>query len=315
LTLIWIIVGILALLLAAVIFVAWALSSMIVHPKVWDYYKCVDEEVSRGNFTREWFDGECKLEEFYLPSQYGYRLHCALWPHKQGACFEDGKARVAVIVHGYTYCLIGSLKYAAILHELGFDCVLYDHRNHGLSDKAPTTMGYYESRDLSTVCDWARERFGSDCVLGTHGESMGAATVMLHASQYPGLAFVIEDCGYSDLRAQLKHNVKQMYHLPYSPFVPLASLLSRLRGGVYFRNVVPVESVAKCDTLPMLFIHGEKDDFVPFPMVHEVYSAKPGKKQIKTFPNAKHAESFTSDPQEYRACVSAFLLDAGVIRA
>lgn len=312
-TLVWILVGILALVCVGTVFIAWRLSSMIVHPKIWEYDRCVDEEIQRGHFTREWFDTECKLEEFYLSSQYGYRLHCALWPHKDGVSFPDGKARAAVIVHGYTYCLIGSLKYAAILHELGFDCVLYDHRNHGRSDKAPTTMGYYESRDLSTICDWTRERFGRDCVLGTHGESMGAATVMLHASQYPGLSFVIEDCGYSDLRAQLKHNVKRMYHLPYAPFVPLASLFSKLRGGVFFRDVVPVDSVAKCDTLPMLFIHGEKDDFVPYPMVRTVYSAKHGKKQIQTFSNAAHAESYGSDPQQYRECVVAFLRDADVI--
>ncbi len=312
-TLVWILVAIFAFLLVGTIFISWALSSMIVRPKIWEYNKCVDEEVNRGHFSREWFDSECKLEEFSIPSRYGYNLHCALWPHKEGVSFPDGKARVAVIVHGYTYCLIGSVKYAAMLRELGFDCVLYDHRNHGRSDKAPTTMGYYESRDLSTVCGWARERFGQDCILGTHGESMGAATVMLHASQDPNLAFVIEDCGYSDLRAQLKNNVKQMYHLPYAPFVPLASLFSKLRGGVYFQDVAPVASVAKCDSLPMLFIHGEKDDFVPYPMVFEVYSVKQGEKEMKTFPNAVHAESFGSDPEEYRKCVSAFLHDVGVI--
>jgi fermentation-respiration switch protein FrsA (DUF1100 family) len=200
-----------------------------------------------------------------------------------------------------------------MLHELGFDCVLYDHRNHGLSSKAPTTMGYCEANDLSTVCDWARGRFGQDCVLGTHGESMGAATVMLHASQYPGLAFVIEDCGYSDLLAQLKQNVRKMYHLPYVPFVPLASLISRLRGGVFFHEVTPVDSVAKCDTPPMLFIHGEKDGLVPFSMVSEVFAAKPGEKQIRTFPNAAHAESFGSDPQGYHECVFAFLHGIGAI--
>ena len=312
-TLVWIIVGILAFLVVGIIVVSWVLSSMIVRPKTWEYAKCVDEEINRGNITQEWFDNECKLEEFSLPSQYGYRLHCAVWPHKEEVSFPDGKARVAVIVHGYTYCLIGSLKYASMLHDLGFDCVLYDHRNHGLSGKAPTTMGYFESKDLSTVCDWARERFGPDCILGTHGESMGAATVMLHASQYPDLSFVIEDCGYSDLRAQLKHNVKQMYHLPYFPFVPLASLFSKLRGGVYFHKVVPVDSVKKCDTLPMLFIHGEKDDFVPYSMVFEAYSAKAGKKEIKSFPNAAHAESYGSDPREYKDTVFSFLHDIDVI--
>ncbi len=267
-----------------------------------------------GKLTREWFDNECRLEEFTLPSEYGYNLHCALWPRAEGASFPDGRARVAVIVHGYTYCLIGSVKYATIFHALGFDCVLYDHRNHGLSDKAPTTMGYYESRDLSTVCGWARDRFGQDCVLGTHGESMGAATVMLHASQDPALAFVIEDCGYSDLRGQLRYNVRRMYHLPYFPFVPLAGVFSKLRGGVLFHTVVPKDSVERCADLPMLFIHGEKDDFVPYPMVHEVYAAKHGKKRIKTFPDAEHAKSYGSDPEGYRACVETFLGDIGVIR-
>ena len=312
-TVLWILLCVLAVLAIAVLFVSWKLSGMIVRPKVWDYCDCAGEEVKRGNFERGWFEEAFHPEEFTLHSQYGYDLHCALWPHPEGVSFPDGKPRVAVIVHGYTYCLIGSVKYARIFHDLGFDCVLYDHRNHGLSGKAPTTMGYYEARDLSAVCDWARERFGNDALIGTHGESMGAATVMLQASQDPALSFVVEDCGYSDLRAQLRHNVKQMYHLPYFPFVPLASLLARLRGGVPFKKVVPLDSVAKCDSLPMLFIHGEKDDFVPYEMVHENYGAKPGMREIKTFPEAEHAASFTSDPQGYRACVTSFLKDAGVI--
>ena len=312
-TVVWILLRILAALALVVFFIARKLSSMIVHPKTWKYSDCIGEEVNRGHFERDWFEREFRPEEFTLRSQYGYDLHCALWPHPEGSSFPDGKPRVAVIVHGYTYCLIGSVKYAKIFHDLGFDCVLYDHRNHGLSGKAPTTMGYYEARDLSAVCDWARERFGNDALIGTHGESMGAATVMLQASQDPALSFVVEDCGYSDLRAQLRHNVKQLYHLPYFPFVPLASLLARLRGGVPFKKVVPLDSVAKCDSLPMLFIHGEKDDFVPYEMVHENYGAKPGMREIKTFPEAEHAASFTSDPQGYRACVTSFLKDAGVI--
>lgn len=312
-TALWILLCVLAVLAIAVLFVSWKLSSMIVRPKIWNYHDCVGEEVTRGNFERDWFKAAFHPEEFTLRSQYGYDLHCALWPHPEGVSFPDGKPRVAVIVHGYTYCLIGSVKYAKIFHDLGFDCVLYDHRNHGLSGKAPTTMGYYEARDLSAVCDWARERFGKEALIGTHGESMGAATVMLQASQYPALSFVIEDCGYSDLRAQLKHNVKQMYHLPYFPFVPLASRITRLRGGVPFESVVPRDSVAKCDSLPMLFIHGEKDDFVPYEMVHVNYDAKPGMREIKTFPKAEHAASFGSDPEAYRACVTSFLKDAGVI--
>jgi hypothetical protein len=309
----WIIVSAFAVLLTAVFLVSWKLSDMLLHPKTWDYYDCIGEEADRGHFTREWFENACPLEEFMLPSRYGYDLHCAVWPRPAGTSFPDGKRRVAVIVHGYTYCLIGSVKYARIFHDLGFDCVLYDHRNHGLSGKAPTSMGYYESRDLSTVCGWALERFGKNALIGTHGESMGAATVMLQASYWSALSFAIEDCGYSDLRAQLKHNIRQMYRLPYFPFVPLSSLITRLRGGMFFGRIVPKDSVAKCVSLPMLFIHGDRDDFVPYEMVHEVYAAKPGMREIQVFPKAEHAASYSSDPQAYRTCITEFLKNANVI--
>ena len=309
----WIVLYAFAALLIASVILAWKLSGMLLHPKIWDYATVVDEEEKRGHFTRTWFESECRLEEFTLRSQYGYDLHCALWPRSENAAFADGKRRVAVIVHGYTYCLLGSVKYAMLFHDLGFDCVLYDHRNHGLSGKAPTTMGYFESRDLTQVCSWALERFGADAVLGTHGESMGAATVMLHAPQYPKLAFVIEDCGYRDLSEQVRHNIRHSFHLPSFPFVPLASLMFRLRGGVFFRQVVPKDAVAKCDNLPMLFIHGQEDTFVPYEMVHVNYAAKPGQKEIRTFPQAAHAKSLSSDPEGYRACVKAFLEHAGVI--
>jgi uncharacterized protein len=69
------------------------------------------------------------------------------------------------------------------------------------SGKAVTTMGYYEARDLKKVCDYIRAKFSEEIILGTHGESMGAATVMMNAPLDQQLAFVIEDCGYSDLSA------------------------------------------------------------------------------------------------------------------
>ncbi len=309
----WIAAGVFAALLAAVILFSWKLSGMIVHPKVWDYAACFDEEVQKGRVDRARFESGYRREEFTLLSPFGYHLHCALLPHREGAAFPDGRPRVVVIVHGYTYCLFGSVKYADLFWDLGFDCVLYDHRNHGLSDKAVTTMGVNEARDLSAVCDWAFDRFGPDAVLGTHGESMGAATVMLQAPQDQRLSFAIEDCGYSDLTKELKHNIRRSYHLPPFPFLPLASLFSELRGGVRFSTVVPKDAVARCADLPMLFLHGEDDDFVPVWMVHDNYAAKPGRKAIRTFPHAAHAQSLISDPAAYRACVTGFLKENGVL--
>ncbi len=291
----------------------WKLSSMILHPNIHLYETVVDKEVERGSFTREWYDSNVKLEEFMLRSPFGYQLHCAIWPRKEDAAFSDGKRRVVVFVHGYTYCLLGGVKYASIFHDLGFDCVFYDHRNHGLSEKAPTTMGAYESRDLAFICGWAREHYGEDTVLGTHGESMGAATVMLHAGMDDRLAFAIEDCGYSDLNDELAYETRHSYHIPAYPVLWIASLLSRLRGGVFFGSVVPKDALQNAARVPMLFVHGDADELVPFSMLAVNYDAKAGKKEKLVFSGAAHAAAYQTDPSRYRKEVTRFLTENGVL--
>jgi fermentation-respiration switch protein FrsA (DUF1100 family) len=218
-----------------------------------------------------------------------------------------------VIVHGYTFCQFGSVKYIDIFRGLGFNCVIYDHRNHGYSQKAPTTMGYYEARDLKQICDWTRKKLGSDTILGTHGESMGAATVMMNAPLDDKLAFVIEDCGYSNLSDQLAYNMKKNFHLPRFPFLATASLLSKLRGGIFFNSVIPKNEIAKCENLPILFLHGSEDDFVPTYMASELYEAKTGYRRIRIFPNAAHAESYWNNQESYTKVVEDFLTDIKII--
>lgn len=312
---VWIVVLIvLGALVAAVLLVSWLLSTMVVQPKRWEYDACYEEEIRRGGFSREKYETVYRPEEVWIPSPHGYNLHALVFPKIESATFSDGRARVAVIAHGYSYTLFGSVKYADMFRDMGFTCVLYDEPNHGKSGRTPTTMGAREKDDLAAVCAWARSRFGQDCVLGTHGESMGAATVMLHAPTDGALAFAIEDCGYSRLSDQLAYNLKSIYHLPRVPFLPLGSLFSKLRGGVFFGRVIPAQAVAQCpEDLPMLFVHGESDTFVPTGMVYENYAAKRGVKQLETYPGAEHAQSLMSDRPRYRAMLERFLKEHSII--
>ena len=306
----------LAMIVALVVFtllVAWKVSDMILFPRVFAYDAVVDEEVKRGHFTREWFDENVRLEEFMLPSDFGYELHCALWPREDTASFSDGRRRVVVLVHGFTYCLLGQVKYASLFHELGFDCVLYDHRNHGLSGKAPTTMGFCEAKDLSTVCAWARGNFGEDALLGTLGESMGAASVMLHAKQDNRLAFVVEDCGFSSLSKLLYYMVPSRFHIPAFPILPVASLFFRLRAGMFFSAIRPVEALKSCAHVPMLFIHGDADELIPASMMQECFAVKAGEKEQWLVAGARHADCFHADTQGYRERLTAFLSKYRVI--
>ena len=300
----------LALIAAGIVFtvfVAWKVSGMILYPRAYAYATVVDEEVRRGHFTREWFDANVHLEEFALPSSFGYALHCAIWPRESGLSFADGKRRVAVLVHGFSYCLLGQVKYASLFHDLGFDCVLYDHRNHGLSGRAPTTMGACEAKDLETVCAWAREHYGEDSLLGTLGESMGAASVMLHAKEDKRLAFAVEDCGFSDLKREIASVMLNRFHVPPFPILPLASLFCRLRGGVFLGSVCPANALKDCAHVPMLFIHGDADELIPYAMMQECFDAKAGEKERWLVPGARHADCFHADTEGYRTHLREFL--------
>ena len=310
---IYILLALIAALVVFTLLVAWKVSGMILYPRVYDYEAVVDEEVRRGHFTREWFDESVHLEEFMLRSDFGYDLHCALWPREETASFPDGRRRVAVLAHGFSYCLLGQLKYASLFHELGFDCVLYDHRNHGKSGKAPTTMGFLEAKDLATVCAWARGRFGEDALLGTLGESMGAATVMLHAKEDRRLAFVVEDCGFSSLSKLLYYMVPSRFHIPAFPILPVASLFFRLRAGMFFSAIRPVEALKSCAHVPMLFIHGDADELIPASMMQECFAVKAGEKEQWLVAGARHADCFRADTQGYRERLTAFLSKYRVI--
>lgn len=291
-----------------ILIVSWKLCSLAVRPKTWDYQATYEEEIRKGAINQEKFEKEYQPEDFFVQSADGCSIHGIAIPAKPGTAFADGRQRVAVIAHGYSYTLLGSVKYAEIFRNLGFSCVLFDERGHGRSSSVPTTMGFREAQDIAAVCAWARKRFGEDCMLGTHGESMGAAAVMMHAPTDPQLAFAIEDCGYSDLSRELFYQMHAQYHLPRWPFLPLASLLAVVRGGVRFDTVRPAEAVGQCPPqLPFLFIHGTADTFVPSAMAHENYEAKKGIRSLQLFEGSEHARSWFDHPVQYAQVLEEFL--------
>ena len=298
----WIYVGIAAgAVLLLMWMAAWCLTRMITHPRVRDPEEGADEVCTLMGVSRAQFEREHPSEPFEIVTEDGCTLRGSIMRRREAP--EDGRERVVILVHGYTACAAFGWKYADIFLELGFSCVLYDNRNHGRSDRRPTTMGPREAEDLVQVAEWVRGRFGAGCVLGLHGESMGASTVMLAAPRIPGLAFAVEDCGYSDLREELAHVCANRYHVPRVPFLAMASLIYRASSGVFLSGVSPRTAVAECGEIPMLFVHGEADDFVPTRMVYENYAAKEGKKEIFTVPGAGHAESVLVDREGYKGAV------------
>ncbi|MFP4343139.1 MAG: alpha/beta hydrolase [Anaerolineales bacterium] len=283
--------------------IAYNLSNRLLYPQVSSHLEKYRWEAEAGRFDPRIFE-TWEREEVRIPSPYGYRLFGLYFP------IPDARKTV-IIVHGITSNVFGSVKYMEPFRKRGFNVLLYDHRFHGQSGGPFSSYGFYEREDLRAWMDWVYERCGTECTVGTHGESLGGVTVLQHAAIDPRPDFVVADCAFSTLEQELRVRLWEDYHLPPFPILPVANLLIRLRAGFSLAEVSPLQAVAHLET-PVLFIHGKEDAYVPTRMSIDLYNAKPGAKALYLVPGARHARAQATDPEAYDREIGAFLERAGV---
>jgi len=293
----------LALIVVWLFELLWCLSDLIVKPRKLSCDKIFEKEAAGGKFDTAAYEA-IKKYKFRLESEFGYLISCELIKPKLSENNHQDK-KIAILCHGLGYSKYGGLKYAEIFLKLGFRVLIYDHRNHGLSGGACTSMGHFEKYDLKKVVDWCCNHYGEDCKIVTHGESMGAATVLMHLGIDKRVKCAIADCAYSDLILLLRHQAKQFYHLP-GWLIPIESCITYLRAGFWYREVSPMKIVSQIDT-PVMFIHGKIDNFVPTKMSKQMYACKKKNKAIYLVAGAKHAESCCKNRKGYEQRVEEFL--------
>ena len=260
---------------------------------------------------RTWVDSlrsSGRLRDTFVVMQDCLRMH-ALY---LGA--DDARGRTAVIVHGYKDAEAKFLHLARMYNrDLGYNVLMPDLHGHGLSEGEDIQMGWKDADDVLQWIGIAESLFRDaayESQLVVHGVSMGAATTMnVSAKELPGYvrAFV-EDCGFTSVWDEFSLQLKEMFGLPAFPLMHCTSLLCRMKYGWSFRDASPLESVSRCDK-PMLFIHGDRDTFVPFSMMQPLYDAKPEPKACWVAPGSDHARAYNDHPAEYTRVVRDFLAD------
>lgn len=246
------------------------------------------------------------LRDTFLTGEGEERLH-ALYVHA-----ARPTKKTAVIVHGYTDNAVRMLPIGYLYsRQLGYNILLPDLHAHGQSEGEAAQMGWLDRLDVQRWLVKAHELFGDSIEMVVHGISMGAATTMMLSGDVssmnvrPPKCFV-EDCGYTSVWDEFKGELKNQFCLPSFPLLNVASWLCSVKYGWAFREASALEQVKKC-VLPMLFIHGDADTFVPTWMVHPLYEAKPEPKELWLVPGAVHAVSYKENKTEYTRRVQDFV--------
>lgn len=261
---------------------------------------------SKYPFITPWLDSlqtTGALRDTFIINRKGRQLHAIF------ASAAKPTDKTAVIVHGYTDNAIRMLMIGYLYNnDLNYNILLPDLQDNGLSEGPAIQMGWKDRLDVLNWMNIANDIFGKRTQMVVHGISMGAATTMMVSgeAQQPFVKCFVEDCGYTSVWDEFSFQLKDMFGLPEFPLMYTTSWLCNAKYGWNFQEASSLEQVKKC-SLPMFFIHGDADTYVPTRMVYPLYEAKSEPKELWIVPGATHAMSYKDYPQEYTERVKKFV--------
>ena len=241
-----------------------------------------------------------------ITSHDGLKLWATFYEFAPGAPVE-------IMFHGYRGTaerdLSGGVQRC---FSLGRSVLLIDQRAASRSEGQVISFGINESRDCARWVDWLIADQGEDIRIILTGISMGATTVMIAAGRPlpPQVVGVIADCGFSSAR-EIMYKVMAGMHLPPRLLYPFVKLSARIFGHFDLEEDTAESAMRRCH-LPVFFIHGEDDRFVPCEMSQKCYAACAGPKYLFTVLDAGHGMGYLMDTDGYRRALTKFSRENGI---
>lgn len=261
-----------------------------------------------GQFTdflkerRQWFDAQ-KVETVTITARDGIKL--------TGRYLENDPSskKIVIAFHGYTskgtndFCAMGKFY-----NEIGYNMLIIDERAHGDSEGTYIGFGVLDRFDALKWIEYVNNRFNSDCEIILHGISMGGATVLMASGlELPeNVKAIIADCAFTSAYDVFSHVLKEWYHMPHFPLLNFTEVIAKKKAGYGYKDCSTLDAVAKTK-IPILFIHGGKDTFVPTWMSHENYKVCNSPKELLIIEDAAHAESFFLENEKCEKTIKEFI--------
>ena len=212
-----------------------------------------------------------------------------------------------IAVHGYVNSAISMVPSCKQFLRFGYNVLMPNLRTHGKSEGKYIGMGWLDRLDLLKWIEYLIKEYGNIKII-LYGISMGAATVMMTSGEKlpNNVKVVIEDCGYTSVWEEFSDKLKTLFHLPQFPTLYYANLITKLKAGYSLKKASCIKQIKKSVT-PILFIHGDKDKFVPYYMLDKLYNCANCEKEKLIIQNAGHAEAQDISPEKYWRTVKKFI--------
>ena len=254
----------------------------------------LDEDIS-------WLLNDSNYTDEYITSQDNLKLHSYQVKN------QTSSNKWVITVHGYTSEGINMSSYAKKYYYNGYNVLIPDLRSHGLSEGHYIGMGWDDRLDIISWINYIlNEDPNAEIVL--HGISMGAATVLMTSGEEipSNVKAIIADCGYTSVWDEFAYQLDDLFSLPEFPILNVSSIVAKIRAGYFLGEASSIEQVKKSQT-PILYIHGDQDDFVPYYMMEELYNATNSEKEMLTIKGAEHAKASEVDPETYWTTINNFI--------
>jgi fermentation-respiration switch protein FrsA (DUF1100 family) len=221
------------------------------------------------------------FQDVFFATRDGLRLNGWFIPHRQ--------ARSTLVwFHGNAGNIGHRVENIKLLHDrVKVNIFIFDYRGYGRSEGSVSEEGTYLDGDAAL--EFVRERLETEQKkIILFGRSLGAAVAAEMANRFESQGLILETPFVS---------IREMARV-LLPFLPIRPLL-RTRYDVR-------KKIQKIKT-PLLVLHGDRDEVIPFVQGKMVFDAAPEPKKFFTIVGARHNDTYLIGGEPYFQQLQSFI--------
>ena len=245
-----------------------------------------------------------EVKDVYIKSKDNLKLH--------GILIENKKSKgIMIEAHGYRSSAENDLY--ASCHEyynMGYSLLLIDHRTSNLSEGKYITFGVKESIDIVSWIKFINKSYPKKSIV-LAGISMGASSVLMslkYINKKMKVKCALVDSGYISPYEEVLYCIKHYFHINGKLFIGMINIWCQLLAKFDLKEENTISCIQK-SKIPILFVHGLLDDFVPVINTEKNYESYNGEKEMVLFEGATHGISYLVDSEKYLNYIKKFVSD------